>query len=93
MSYVSLPFGLVNKEKKLKFDLPKTYTASQYIKHLPYIDNEDPNFQNKIINLVNNRSDLQKFLHAASDYGDHIQEKISLVVGDEGLNHAMVRRA
>ena len=93
MSYVSLPFGLVNKEKKLKFHLPKTYTASQYIKHLPYIDNEDPNFQNRIINLVNNQSDLQKFLHATSDYGDHIQVKISLVVGDEGLNHAMVRWA
>ena len=61
VSYVSLPFGLIQKNKQIKSDLPKNYAASQYIKRLPYIENEDTNFQNKIINLVNNRTDLQKY--------------------------------
>ena len=61
MSYVSLPFGLVRKEKKIKLDLPTNYGASQYIRRLPYIRNEDPNFKNSIIDTVNNRSDLRNF--------------------------------
>lgn len=93
MSYVSLPFGLIRKEKHINLDLPKNQKTSQYIKCLPYLYNEDPNFQNKIINLVNNRSDLQKFLLAQSNYGNYIQEKIKLVVDDGKFNHAMVRRA
>ena len=58
MSYISLPFGLVRKEKKIKLDLPKNYGASQYIIRLPYIRNEDPNFQNSIIDIRNNRSNF-----------------------------------
>ena len=58
MSYISLPFGLVRKEKKIKLDLPKNYGASQYIIRLPYIRNEDPNFQNSIIDMRNNRSNF-----------------------------------
>ena len=93
MSYVSLPFGLIQKDKQIKLDLPKNYTASQYIKRLPYIENEDTNFQNKIIDLVNNRTYLQKYLHARSRYGNFIQEKISATVDDGKYNHAVVRRA
>ena len=54
MSYVSLTLGLIQKDKQVKLDLPKNY-ASQYMKRLPYIENEDTNFQNTIIHLVNNR--------------------------------------
>ena len=61
ISYISLPFGLVRKEKKIKFDLPKNYGASHYIRRLPYIRNEDPNIKNSVIDIVNNRSDLRKF--------------------------------
>ena len=57
---ISLPFGLVRKEKKIKSDLPKSYGPTQYIKRLPYIRSEDPNFQNSVIDIVNNRSDLMK---------------------------------
>ena len=35
MSYVSLPIGLIRKDKQIKLDLPKNYAASQYIKGLP----------------------------------------------------------
>ena len=72
MSYLSLPFGLMGKEKKIKLDLPKNYGASQYIKRLPHISREDPNFQNSIIDIVNNRSDLRKLLLATSNYGRNI---------------------
>ena len=72
MSYLSLPFGLMRKEKKIKLDLPKNYGASQYIKRLPRISREDPSFQNSIIDIVNNRSDLRKLLLATSNYGRNI---------------------
>ena len=84
---------MVRKEKKIKLDLPKNYGASQYIRRLLYIRNEDPNFKNSIINIVNNRSDLRKFLLATSDYGKNIQENINAVVADRKFNQAVVRRA
>ena len=93
MSYVSLLFGLIQKDKRIKLNLPKNCTASQYIKRLPYIENENKHFQNKIIDLVNNRTDLQKHLLATSRYGDFIQEKINAIVDDGKYNHAMVRGA
>ena len=93
MSYISLLFGLVRKEKKIKLDLPKTYGASQYIRKLPYIRNEDPNFKNSVIDIVNSRSDLRKFLFATSDNGKNIQENINAFVADGKFNQAAVRRA
>ena len=69
MFYISLTFALVREEKEIKLDSPKKYGASQYIRRLPYIRNEDPNFKNSVIDIVNNRSDLRKFLLATSDYG------------------------
>ena len=79
MSYLGLPFGLIQKDKQTKLDLPKNYAASQYKKCLPCIDNEDTNFQNKIVDLVNNHTDLQNYLLATSRYGDFIQEKSMLL--------------
>ena len=93
MSYISLPFGLVRKEKKITLDLPKNYGASQYIKRLSYIRNEDPIFKKSIIDIVNNRSDLRKFLLATSDYGKNIQENNNAVVTDGKFNQAVVHRA
>ena len=84
---------MVRKEKTIKLDLPKNYRASQYIRRLPYIRNEDPNFKNSIIDIVNNRSDLRKSLLATSDYGKNIQENINAVVADGKFNQAVVRRA
>ena len=66
---------------------------SQYIKRLPYIRNQDPNFQNSVIDVVNNRSNLRKFLLATSDYGRSIQENINAVAADGKFNQAVVRRA
>ena len=93
MSYINLPFGLVRKEKKIQLDLPKIYGASQHIRRLPYIRNEDPNFKDLINDIVNNRSDLRKFLLATSDYGKNIQENINTVAADGKLNQAAARKA
>ena len=93
MSYISLLFDLVRKEKKITIDLPKSYGASQYIRRLPYIRNEGPNFKNWIIDIVNNRSDLRKSLLPTSDYGKNIQENINAVVADGKFNQAVVQRA
>ena len=83
----------LEKKIKIKLDLPKSYGASQYIKGLPYIRNEDPNFQNSVIDIVSDRSNLRKFLLATSDYGRNIQENINAVVADGKFNQAIVRRA
>ena len=93
MSYVSLTFRLIQKDKQIKLDLPKNYAACQYIKRLPYIEHEDTNFQNKITDLVNNCTDLQKYLLATSGYEDFIQEKINTIVDDGKYNHVMVCKA
>ena len=85
MSYISLPFGLVRKEKNIKLDLPKNYGTSQYIKRLPYIRNEDPSFQNSIIDIINNRSDLKILLLATSDYGIIFKKKLTLLFQMENL--------
>ena len=92
MSYLSLNFGLIRKEENIKVDLPKNYGESQYIKRLPYISREDLNFQNSIIDIVNNRSDLRKCLLATSDYGRNIQENINSLVDGGKFNQAVVRR-
>ena len=84
---------MVRKEKKIQLDLPKNYGTSQYIWSIPYIRNEDRNFKNSIIDIVNNRSDLRKFLFATSGYGKNIQESINAVVADGKFNQAVVRRA
>ena len=93
MSYVWLPFGLVRNKKKIELDLPKNFGASQYIRKLPYIRNEDPNFKNSIIDIVNNRSDLRKFFLATGDYGKNIHENINAVLADGKFNQPLVRRA
>ena len=92
MSYISLPFGLVRKEKK-KFDLPKNYGASQYIKRLPYTRNEDLSFQTLIIDIVNNRSYFKIFLLATRNYGRNIQENIKADATDGTFNQAVVHSA
>ena len=69
--------------------MPKNYGASQYIKRLPYSRDEDPNFQNSIIDIVNSRSDLRKYLLATSHYERNVQENINAVVADGKFNQAI----
>ena len=89
MSYISLPFGLVRKEKKIKLDLPKNCRARWYIWSIPYIRNGDQNFRNSIIDIVNIRSDLRTFLLDTSNYGKNIQENINTVVACGKFNRSV----
>ena len=58
LSYISLPFGLKKKKKKSNLIYQKTAEqVSALGERLPYIRNEDPNFKNSIVDIVNNRSD------------------------------------
>ena len=83
----------LEKKKQIKLDLPKNYGASQYIRRLPYIRNEDPDFKNSIIDTVNSRSDFRKFLLTTSVYGKNIHENFNAVLADGKFNQVVVRRA
>ena len=91
MSHIQLPYGLVCKEKKLKLNLPQNCNVGQYIKGLLYLeDRNDSTFQNSIIDIVNNRADLRKFLLGTSNYGRNFQENINTVVTDGTFNNTVV---
>ena len=93
MSYIQLPYGIVNKEKQIKLNLPKNYSASQYVKRLPYLSITNyPAFQNSITDTLNNRANFQNYLIATSNYGKNIQENINSVVADGKSNDALVRQ-
>ena len=69
MSYIQLPYGVVNKEKQVKLNLPKKYGVSQDFNKLPYLSNtNDLAFQKSIVDNLNSRANLQKYLLATSDY-------------------------
>ena len=83
----------LKKKKKSNLIYQKKYGASQYIKRLLCIRNEDPNFQNSVTDIVNNRSNLRNFLLVTSSYRRNTQENISAVVADGKFNQAVVCRA
>ena len=94
MSYIQLPYGFHKNSKQIQFNLPKNYETSQYVKRLPYITNKGPDFDNKVIDLINKREDLKKWLLATSEYGNEIQGDLNAIVGyDEKFNNAIVRHA
>ena len=94
-SYTQLPYGFRKKSEPIQFNLPKYYAESQYLNRLPYLSNKnDPDVDNKILNVIKNRKDLQKWLLATSDFGQELQEDVNAIVGgDEKFNNAVVRRA
>ena len=94
MSYIQLPYGFYKNSEQIQFNLPKNYEASQYIKKLPYITNKDPDFDNEVIDLINNREYFKKWLLATGYYGDEIQEDLKEIVGyDEKFNIVILRHA
>ena len=91
MSYVSLTLRLIQKDKQIKLDLPKYYAASQYIKRLPYTENEDTNFQNTIMDLVNNRMIFKSTYLLRAGMEILSKKKINTIKDDGKYNYAMVR--
>ena len=60
MSYIQLPHGFRKNSDQIQFNLPRNYETSQYVKRLLYITKKGPDFDNKVINLINNRENLKK---------------------------------
>ena len=42
MSYIHLPYGYVNKQKQIQFNLPSNYEESFYLDIVPYLTTKDP---------------------------------------------------
>ena len=92
MSYVQLPFGYVEKNKEIQFNLPSNFEESFYLSKVPRLTRADPAVENDLINLMKKRDDLKKWLLAASDFGDEIQDDLKSIVGyDEKFTNAIVR--
>ena len=73
MSYIQLPYGYVGNNKQVQSNLPSDYEESQHYKKVPYLRNQNPAVENKLLNLLRNREDLKKWLLAISDFGNEIQ--------------------
>ena len=69
MSYIQLPYGYVNKQKQIQFNLSSNYEESFYLDNLPYLTTKNLAVENNFINLIKNRDDLKRWLLVASDYG------------------------
>ena len=94
MSYIQLPYGYVNKQKQIQFNLPSNYEESFYLYKVPYLTTKNPVVENNLTNLIKNRDDLKRWLLATSDYGAEIQENLNVVVGhDEKFTYSIVRHA
>ena len=85
MSYIKL--------KTFKQNVPSNYQSNVLFSKLPYLANiKIPAFQNFVIDVIDNRTDLQEFLLATNHIGRNIQESMYLVVRDGKLNNAAVCR-
>ena len=94
MSYIQLPYGYVNNEKQIQLNLSNNYEESFYFDKVLYLTTKTPPVENNLISLIKNRDDLKRWLLAASDYGNKIQENLNAVVGhDEKFINSIVRYA
>ena len=75
MSYIQLPYGFCKNSKQIQFNLLKNYETSQYVKRVPYITNKCPDFENKVIDLINNREDLKQWLLATMEMNMEMKYK------------------
>ena len=94
MSYIQLPYGYVENNKQVQFNLPSNFEESFYLSKVPHLTRRDPTVENDLINLIKNRDDLKKWLLVTSDFGDEIQDDLIAVVGhDENFTNAIVRHS
>ena len=92
MSYIQLPYGYVNKQKQIQFNLPINYEESFCLDKIPNLTTKNPAVENNLINLMKNRDDLKRWLLATSDYGAEIKENLNAVVGhDKKFTNSLVR--
>ena len=87
MSYIQLPDKIVKEVDQVKFNLPKDKKTRDLFAHLPYVANlKDPILQNKVEDLLKNKSDLQDYLLATEDLGRTLEGSLQLAVSHGKLN-------
>ena len=88
MSNIQLPYGYIENNKQVQFNLPNNYEESFYLKEVPHLTNKNPAIENNLLNLIRHRDDLIKWLLATSKYGNEIQDDLSAIVEyDEKFNN------
>ena len=92
MLYIQLPYGYVENNKQVQFNLPNNYEESFYLKEVPHLTNKNPAIENNLLNLIRNRDDLKEWLLATGKYGNEIQDNLNTIAEyDEKFNNAIVR--
>ena len=60
MSYIQLPYGYVENNKQVQFNLPKNCEESFYLDKVLNFTKRDPATENDLINLIKNTDNLKK---------------------------------
>ena len=93
MSYIQLPDKIVKEVDQVQLNLPKDQKTRDLFADLPYVANlKDPILQNKVEDLLKNRSDLQDYLLATEDLGRTLDESLKLAVSHGKLNEGTKAR-
>ena len=94
MSNIQLPYGYIENNKQVQFNLPNNYEESFYLKEVPHLTNKNPATENNLLNLKRNRDDLKKWLLSTGKYGNEIQDDLNAIVGyDKKFNNEIVRNS
>ena len=89
MSFYQLPDELRRDIPKLQLNIASDEKGKDSVKHLPYLAQlEDPIFQNKVEDLINNDEDLQSYLFATEDLNRSLEDSLQLLVGHGKINDA-----
>ena len=92
MSFYQLPDELRQDIPKLQLNIVSDEKGKDLVKHLPYLAQlEDPIFQNKVEDLINNDEDLQSYLFATEDLNRSLEDSLQLLVGHGKINDANLK--
>ena len=90
MPYYQLPDDLNLQIPKIQLSILPDEKGKDLVRHLPYLAQiEDPIFQNKVEDLINNYEDLQSYLFATEDLNRTLEESFRLAVGHGKINDAV----
>ena len=89
MSYYQLPDNLNSITPTIQLNISPDEKGKDLVKHLPYLAQiNDPIFQNRVEDLINNDEDLQSYLFATEDLNRTLNESLQLAVGHGKINDA-----
>ena len=89
MSYYQLPDNLNSITPTIQLNISPVEKGKDLVKHLPFLAQiNDPIFQNRVEDLINNDEDLQSYLFATEDLNRTLNESLQLAVGHGKINDA-----